>query len=104
LIGKIRDLVEREWPGQWELAALGTNSADAERMAKAGVRRGIQDNYLAELVHITSFERGVVEFFRELPGLLVVLLFAVMCRLSENRVFKIGMVFMTYFGGTDIHI
>jgi MFS family permease len=60
-----------------------------------GLYRGIQDNYLAELVHITNFERGVVEFFRELPGLLVVLLFAVMYRLSENRVFKIGMVFMT---------
>jgi MFS family permease len=60
-----------------------------------GLYRGIQDNYLAELVHITNFERGVVEFFRELPGLLVVLLFAAMCRLSENRVFKIGMAVMT---------
>jgi MFS family permease len=60
-----------------------------------GLYRGIQDNYLAELVHITNFERGVVEFFRELPGLLVVLIFAAMCRLSENRIFKIGVVFMT---------
>jgi MFS family permease len=60
-----------------------------------GLYRGIQDTYLAELVHITNFERGVVEFFRELPGLLVVLLFAAMYRLSENRVFKIGMVIMT---------
>ena len=60
-----------------------------------GLYRGIQDNYLAELVHITSFERGVVEFFRELPGLLVALLFAAMYRLSENRVFKIGVVIMT---------
>jgi hypothetical protein len=40
LIGKIRDLVEREWPGQWELVALGTNSAATERMVKAGAHRG----------------------------------------------------------------
>jgi MFS family permease len=60
-----------------------------------GLYRGIQDNYLAELVHITSFERGVVEFFRELPGLLVVLIFAAMYRLTENRIFKIGVIVMT---------
>jgi MFS family permease len=60
-----------------------------------GLYRGIQDNYLAELVHITNFGRGVVEFFREIPGLLVVLIFAAMYRLSENRVFKIGVVIMT---------
>ncbi|GHV32097.1 MFS transporter [Spirochaetia bacterium] len=59
-----------------------------------GLYRGIQDNYLAELVHITNFERGVVEFFRELPGVLIVFLFAVMYRLSENRVFKIGVFLM----------
>jgi MFS family permease len=59
-----------------------------------GLYRGIQDNYLAEMVHITNFERGVVEFFRELPGLLVVFLFALMYRLSENRVFKIGLCIM----------
>ncbi|WP_010260611.1 MFS transporter [Treponema primitia] len=60
-----------------------------------GLYRGIQDNYLAELVHITNFERGVVEFFREIPGLLVVVIFAVLYRLSENRIFKIGLCFMT---------
>jgi hypothetical protein len=40
LIGKIRDLVEREWPGEWELVALGTNSTATERMVKAGAHRG----------------------------------------------------------------
>ncbi|GHV79569.1 MFS transporter [Spirochaetia bacterium] len=59
-----------------------------------GLYRGIQDNYLAELVHITNFERGVVEFFREIPGLLVVLIFAILYRLSESRVFKIGLIIM----------
>jgi hypothetical protein len=40
LIGKIRDLTERERPGEWEILALGTNSAATERMVKAGAHRG----------------------------------------------------------------
>ncbi|GHV60551.1 MFS transporter [Spirochaetia bacterium] len=59
-----------------------------------GLYRGIQDNYLAEIVHITKFERGIVEFFRELPGLLVVLILAWMYRFTETRVFKIGIGIM----------
>jgi MFS family permease len=59
-----------------------------------GLYRGIQDNYLAEIVHITVFERGIVEFFRETPGLLVVLILAWMYRFSESRILKIGVGFM----------
>jgi MFS family permease len=59
-----------------------------------GLYRGIQDNYLAEIVHINAFERGVVEFFRETPGLLVVLILAALYRFSESRIFKIGVCFM----------
>lgn len=59
-----------------------------------GLYRGVQDNYLAEIVHITKFERGMVEFFREIPGLLVVFILAWMYRLAESRIFKIGLAFM----------
>ncbi|MDR1949302.1 MAG: MFS transporter [Spirochaetaceae bacterium] len=59
-----------------------------------GLYRGIQDNYLAEITHITPFERGIVEFFREIPGLLVVVILAWMYRFSESRVFKIGIAIM----------
>jgi MFS family permease len=59
-----------------------------------GLYRGIQDNYLSEIIHITPFERGVVEFFRETPGLLVVLLLALMYRFSDSRIFKIGVALM----------
>jgi MFS family permease len=59
-----------------------------------GLYRGIQDNYLAEIVHISKFERGLVEFFRETPGLLVMLILAAMYRLSESRIFKIGVAIM----------
>ncbi|MDR3280017.1 MAG: MFS transporter [Synergistaceae bacterium] len=59
-----------------------------------GLYRGVQDNYLAEIVHISKFERGIVEFFRELPGLLVVLTLAAMYRLTESKILKIGMAVM----------
>ncbi|GMO13734.1 MAG: MFS transporter [Treponemataceae bacterium] len=59
-----------------------------------GLYKGIQDNYLSEIVHIGAFERGIVEFCREIPGLLVVLLLALMYRFSESRIFKMGIVLM----------
>jgi len=59
-----------------------------------GLYRGIQDNYLAELVHISAFERGIVEFFRELPGLLVVLFLAMMYRFSQSKILKISTAIM----------
>ena len=59
-----------------------------------GLYRGVQDNYLAEIVHITEFERGIVEFFRELPGLLLVFILAAMYRFSETNVFKVGTAVM----------
>jgi MFS family permease len=59
-----------------------------------GLVRGIQDNFLAEMVHIDAFERGIVEFFRELPGLLLVFFLAWMYRFTENRIFKIGVALM----------
>ncbi|MDR2495139.1 MAG: MFS transporter [Spirochaetaceae bacterium] len=60
-----------------------------------GLYRGIQDNYLAEIVHINAFERGVVEFFRETPGLLLVAVLAALYRFTESRIFKIGIAVMT---------
>ena len=55
-----------------------------------GLYKGIQDNYLAEIVQINEFERGIVEFFRELPGLLLIFILATMYRFSESKVFKLG--------------
>jgi MFS family permease len=60
-----------------------------------GLYKGILDNYLAEIVRFPPFERGIVEFFRELPGFLVVFVLAWMYRMSENRIFKIGLLVMT---------
>ena len=55
-----------------------------------GLYRGIQDNYLAEIMRVSPFERGVVEFFRETPGLLLILILALMYRFADSRIFKIG--------------
>ncbi|MCL2067206.1 MAG: MFS transporter [Treponema sp.] len=60
-----------------------------------GLYRGIQDNYLAEIIHITPFERGIVEFFREIPGFLLIFILALMYRFTDSRIFKIGIAIMT---------
>ena len=59
-----------------------------------GLYKGIQDNFLAEIVRIDAFGRGITEFFRELPGLFLILFLAWMYRFSENKIFKIGICFM----------
>lgn len=59
-----------------------------------GLYRGIQENYMAEILRITAFERGLVEFFRETPGLLVILMLAALYRFNECRVFKISVAIM----------
>ncbi|MDR1786246.1 MAG: MFS transporter [Spirochaetaceae bacterium] len=59
-----------------------------------GLYKGVLDNYLAEIVRFPPFGRGVVEFFRELPGFLVVFVLAALYRFSEARIFKIGIALM----------
>ena len=59
-----------------------------------GLYRGIQDNYLAEIINITPFERGIVEFFRETPGLLLIFILALMYRFADSKIFKIGIAVM----------
>jgi MFS family permease len=60
-----------------------------------GLYRGVLENYLAEVIRFPPFERGIMEFFRELPGFLVVFILAWMYRMSENTIFKIGLLLMT---------
>jgi MFS family permease len=59
-----------------------------------GFYRGIQDNYLADVLKVSASQRGIIEALRETPGLLVVLILAGMYRFTETRVFKIGIGFM----------
>ncbi|MBR4807364.1 MAG: MFS transporter [Lachnospiraceae bacterium] len=55
-----------------------------------GLYKGIIDNYLAEIVSMNSFDKGVSEFFRELPGLLLVLILAAFYMFSAEKLFRMG--------------
>ena len=55
-----------------------------------GLFRGVQDNYLAWL-GIGKAGRGIVEFFRELPGLLLFLLLLPFYRMAERNIIRIAL-------------
>ncbi len=59
-----------------------------------GIYKGVIDNYLAEVVGMSGFDKGVSEFFRELPGLMLVFVLAALYTFSAERIYKIGAVFM----------
>ncbi len=59
-----------------------------------GIYKGMIDNYLAEIVSMGEFDRGVAEFFREIPGLLLVFILAVCYTLSAEAMYKIGAIIM----------
>ena len=59
-----------------------------------GLYKGVIDNYLAEVVGMGEMDRGIAEFFRELPGLLLILILAVFYRSSAEKIYKAGLVIM----------
>ena len=59
-----------------------------------GLYKGMLDNYLAEVVKMGEMDRGVTEFFRELPGIALVLILALFYMLSAETLFKVGAVIM----------
>ena len=59
-----------------------------------GLYKGMLDNYLAEVVHMGEMDRGVTEFFRELPGIALVFILAVFYTLSAETLYKAGAVIM----------
>ena len=59
-----------------------------------GLYKGIIDNYLAEVAGMSEFDKGVSEFFRELPGLLIILVLIILYKYSAAKLFQIGAVIM----------
>ena len=55
-----------------------------------GLHKGVLDNYFANIAAMSAFDRGVAEFFRELPGLGLILILALLYTLSAQSIFKIG--------------
>ena len=45
-----------------------------------GLYKGMLDNYLAEIVRMGEMDRGITEFFREIPGILLVFILATFYR------------------------
>ncbi|MBO7252515.1 MAG: MFS transporter [Oscillospiraceae bacterium] len=59
-----------------------------------GLYKGMLDNYLAEVVQMGELDRGITEFFRELPGIALVFILAAFYMLSAESLFKAGAVIM----------
>ena len=59
-----------------------------------GLYKGMLDNFLAEVVQMTEMDRGITEFFRELPGVCLVLILAVFYMFSAETMYKAGAVIM----------
>lgn len=55
-----------------------------------GCFNGVFNNYLADIRHFSEFDRGFLEFFREIPGLILVFVLALMHRMSEWKIVRIG--------------
>lgn len=59
-----------------------------------GLYKGMLDNYLAEIVGMGEMDRGITEFFRELPGIALVFILAAFYMLSAETLFKAGTLIM----------
>ena len=59
-----------------------------------GLYKGMLDNFLAEVVAMGEMDRGITEFFRELPGIALVFILAAFYMLSAETMFKVGALIM----------
>lgn len=59
-----------------------------------GIYKGVIDNYMAEAVGMGEFDRGLVEFFREIPGLMLIFILAALYMFSAQKLYKLGAVIM----------
>ncbi len=66
-----------------------------------GLYKGVIDNYLAEIISMGEFDRGVAEFFRELPGVILIFILALLYTWSAEKIYKIGIIIMTI--GMTLH-
>lgn len=59
-----------------------------------GLHKGIVDNYLAEVVGMGEMGRGITEFFRELPGFMLIFILAIFYKFSAEKMYKLGGLIM----------
>lgn len=56
----------------------------------AGCFAASMNNFLVDVYNINEFQRGLLEFFRELPGLLLVFVLALLHKTSDWQILRIG--------------
>ena len=66
-----------------------------------GLYKGMLDNFLAEVVQMGERDRGNTEFFRELPGILLVFILSVFYMFSAETMYKAGAIIM--LAGMGMH-
>ena len=59
-----------------------------------GIYKGMIDNYLADFVAMRELDRGIAEFFREIPGLLLIFILAAFYTFSAEKLYRVGAVIM----------
>ena len=59
-----------------------------------GIYKGILDNFLAEVVLMGEVDRGITEFFRESPGIILIFILAVFYTMSAEWLYKAGALIM----------
>lgn len=59
-----------------------------------GLYKGMLDNFLVEVVGMGEMDRGITEFFRELPGILIVFILAAFYMFSAETLYKAGAIIM----------
>ena len=59
-----------------------------------GLYKGMLDNFLAEIVGMGEMDRGITEFFREIPGIMIVFILAVFYTLTAETLYKAGAIIM----------
>lgn len=57
-----------------------------------GSFNAIFNNFVVDEYQVTGFDRGVLEFVREIPGVLLVVILAALSRFSDWRVLRIGTI------------
>ena len=57
-----------------------------------GCFNAVFHNFVVDEYHINGFDRGVLEFMREIPGVLLVAVLALLSRFSDWRVLRIGTI------------
>jgi len=66
-----------------------------------GLYKGMLDNFLVEIVGMGEMDRGITEFFREIPGILIVFILAAFYMLSAETLYKAGAMIMLF--GMTMH-